>query len=245
MIRVIAGLTVRSLAGRRRVLLVGLLGLLPVLIALLVRASGRLTNIDGATAAVVDRLVLSTIVPLVALVFGTSALGSELDDGTAIYLLAKPVPRWQIVVAKVIVAAGLAVAIAAPSAFLATAIIHGLTGTGPAAAVGYAVGASVAAILYVVVFLALSLVTSRALAIGLIYVLVWEGILAGLFEGTRTFSIRQYALGIADAIAGGRRAAAGDLLAGSSAVILAVAVCALALLIAVRRLQTYEVGEAD
>ena len=100
MIRVIAGLTVRSLAGRRRVLLVGLLGLLPVLIALLVRASGRLTNIDGATAAVVDRLVISTIVPLVALVFGTSALGSELDDGTAIYLLAKPIPRWQIVVGK-------------------------------------------------------------------------------------------------------------------------------------------------
>ncbi len=245
MIRVIAGLTVRSLAGRRRVILVGLLGLLPVLVALLVRASGRVTNLDGTTAAVVDRLVISTIVPLVALVFGTSALGSELDDGTAIYLLAKPIPRWQIVVAKVIVAAGLAVAIAAPSALLATAIIHGLTGTGPAAAVGYAVGASVAAILYVVVFLALSLVTSRALAIGLIYVLVWEGILAGLFEGTRTFSIRQYALGIADAIAGGQRAAAGDLLPGSSAVILAVAVAALALLIAVRRLQTYEVGEAD
>ena len=61
MIRVIAGLTVRSLAGRRRVLLVGLLGLLPVLIALLVRASGRLTNIDGATAAVVDRLVMRCI----------------------------------------------------------------------------------------------------------------------------------------------------------------------------------------
>jgi hypothetical protein len=40
-------------------------------------------------------------------------------------------------------------------------------------------------------------------------------------------------------------AAAGDLLPGSSALILALAVGALALLIAVRRLQTYEVGEAD
>ncbi len=66
-----------------------------------------------------DRLVIRTLLPLVALVFGTAALGSELDDGTAVYLLAKPIARWRIVAAKVIVAAGLAAAVTAPAAFIA------------------------------------------------------------------------------------------------------------------------------
>jgi len=241
-IRVIAALTFRALAGRRRVLIVSLLGALPLIIALLVRASGRASNLDTVTTTIVDRLVISTIVPLVALVFGTSALGSELDDGTAIYLLAKPIARWRIVAAKVIVAAGLSVLVTAPAAFAAAAI---LGAGGLNAAIGWGVGTAVAAALYAVVFLALSLVTSRAVAIGLIYVLIWEGVLAGLFPGTRTFSIRQYALGIADAIGGGGKAALDERLAGTTAILLAVVVCLIALAIAVRRLQNYEIGEAD
>jgi ABC-2 type transport system permease protein len=244
MIRVIAALTIRALAGRRRTLLVVLLGALPILVTLLVRVSGRNSGLDGVTLAILDRLVISTLVPIVGLVFGTAALGAELDDGTAIYLLTKPIPRWRIVTAKVGVAAGLAVLATAPAAFAAAAILAG-SGQALVAAVGYAVGAAVAASLYAAVFLALSLITGRALAIGLIYVLVWEGLLSGLFEGTRTFSIRQYALGIADAIGGGHRAAGGDVLGGPAAVVLAAIVAALAVAIAVRRLQAYEVRESD
>ncbi len=244
MIRAIAGLTFRALAGRRRTLLVTLLCALPILVALLVRASGRATNLDTVTATVVDRLVISTLVPLVALVFGTSALGSELDDGTAVYLLAKPIARWRIVVAKVVVAAGLAVVVTAPAAFASAALL-GSGSTWLPHALGYAAGTAIAASLYVMVFLALSLVTSRALAIGLVYVLVWEGILAGLFAGTRTFSIRQYALGVAQSIGGPAGSNGPERLDGTTAVALATAVFAVALVIAIRRLQSFEVGEAD
>jgi ABC-2 type transport system permease protein len=97
----------------------------------------------------------------------------------------------------------------------------------------------------VAIFMALSLVTGRALAIGLVYILVWEGVLAGLFEGTRTFSIRQYALGVADAIAGGNGGASGERLTGLTAIALALVALVVALFIAIRRLQTYEIGEAD
>lgn len=243
MIGVIAGLTFRSLAGRRRVIAVSLLGALPILLALMVRLTGRSTGLDTITATVMDRLVVSTLVPLIALVFGTSALGSELDDGTAVYLLAKPIARWRIVVAKVLVAAGLAVLVTAPAAFIAALILGGSGGL--TAAFGFAVGAAVAATLYVVIFLALSLVTGRALAIGLVYILVWEGVLAGLFAGTRSLSIRQYALGVADAIAGGGRASVGTSLPGSTAVVSALIVGIVALAIAILRLRSYEVGEAD
>ena len=49
--------------------------------------------------------------PLVALVFGTAALGSELDDGTAVHILTKPIPRWVIIIPKLIVAGALSAAI--------------------------------------------------------------------------------------------------------------------------------------
>jgi ABC-2 type transport system permease protein len=244
MIATVARLTFQALAGRRRTLLVTLLGTLPILIALLVRVSGRTSNLDAIGATILDRLVISTLVPLVGLVFGTAALGSELDDGTAVYLLTKPIDRWRIVAAKVGVAAGLAIAVTAPAAFAAAAIL-GSGSSGLVGAVGYAAGAAVAAILYVAIFMALSLVTGRALAIGLVYILVWEGVLAGLFEGTRTFSIRQYALGVADAIAGGEGVASGERLAGPTAIALAAIALVIALLVAIRRLQTYEIREAD
>ena len=34
--------------------------------------------------------------PLVALIVGTAAIGSEIEDGTAVYLMVKPIPRWKI-----------------------------------------------------------------------------------------------------------------------------------------------------
>jgi ABC-2 type transport system permease protein len=51
----------------------------------------------------------------------------------------------------------------------------------------------------VAVFLTLSLFTRRALLIGLVYVLVWEGALSALLPGIANLSIRQYALGVANA----------------------------------------------
>ena len=73
-------------AGAGPLLLVLLAGL-PVLIALLVRVSGGRPDADR----VLDTLVVRTVMPLVALVLGTAALGSEIEDGTAVYLMVKPI----------------------------------------------------------------------------------------------------------------------------------------------------------
>ena len=42
--------------------------------------------------------------------------------------------------------------------------------------------------------------TSRALLLGLAYVLIWEGVLSGPARGTKFLSIRQATLGLADAL---------------------------------------------
>ncbi len=239
----IAALTARSLLGRRRSLLLVLLALLPVAAAILVRLSGR----EGAASeevatAIMDRLLVTTLLPIVGLVFGTAAIGAELEDGTAVFLLVKPIDRWRIVVAKLIVAVGLSIALVAPASFLAGAILQP-GGTSLSGAVGAAVGTAVGATVYATVFFALSLVTSRALAIGLVYVLVWEGVLASLLEGVGTLSVRQYALAISAAIATPGAADPG-LLDARVALVLSVVAIAVAAVVAVRRLSSYEIGQA-
>lgn len=238
----IASLTARSLLGRRRSLLLVLLALLPVAAAILVRVAGRDAADDEVATAIMDRLLVTTLLPIVGLVFGTAALGAELEDGTAVFLLVKPVERWRIVLGKLIVAVGLSIALVAPASFIAGAIL-GPGGTGISWGVGAAVGTAIGATVYATVFFALSLVTGRALAIGLVYVLVWEGVLAGLLEGVAALSIRQYTLAITAAISAPGATDPGLLDVRVALALSAVAV-AVAALVAVRRLSSYEIGQA-
>jgi ABC-2 type transport system permease protein len=196
---VIARITFRQLTNRRRTILLLLLGGVLVLVALVFRLAGDESRALPFTAGLLDNLGLGTLMPLVALLFGTGAIGSELDDGTAVYLLAKPVSRWTILLTKLAVAAACSIVLTCVPIFLAGLLSAG--GLGDGLVIGFTVAAAVGSVLYCALFVFLSLVTTRALVVGLGYVLVWEGILAGLFAGTRTFSVRQYSLTVAEALA--------------------------------------------
>ena len=186
--------TLRGLLGRRRTLLLVLLVGLPVFIALLVRITGGRPDADR----VLDALVVRTVMPLVALIVGTAAIGSEIEDGAAVYLLVKPIARWRIALAKILVAAGLTAALIVPAVILTGLLLGSRTDT-LTTIVGYSVACLVGGSAYATAFVTLSLFTSRALLLGLAYVLIWEGVLAGLLEGTRFLSIRQATLGLAAA----------------------------------------------
>ena len=187
--------TLRGLLGRRRTLLLILLVGLPVLIALLIRVSGGRPDADR----VLDTLVVRTVMPLVALIIGTAAIGSEIEDGTAVYLMVKPIPRWRIALAKGLVAAGLTSALVVPAVVLTALILGSRTDT-TTTVVGFSVACLVGGSAYAVAFMALSVFTSRALLLGLAYTLIWEGVLSGLLEGTKFLSIRQATLGVAAAL---------------------------------------------
>jgi ABC-2 type transport system permease protein len=233
----IADVTLRGLLGRRRAILLVLLAALPVLIALLVRLTGGRPDADR----VLDTLVVRFVMALLALIVGTSVLGSEIEDGTAVYLMVKPIARWRIVLAKAIVAVGLTALLVLPAVIL-TATLLGGRGDTTTTMVAFSVACLAGGTAYAVAFLALSVFTSRAFLIGLAYVLIWEGVLAGLLEGTKFLSIRQASLGIAAALGVD---VPGDALAPTVSVVVIGVVLAGGLALASWRLARFEVRGGD
>ena len=95
----IARITARALIGRRRFLLLLPLPLLLVGLALLPDSLGAAAAGLGASRSS-SGLGLAVVLPVIALIVGTGVLGSEIDDGTLAHILAKPLPRREIVISK-------------------------------------------------------------------------------------------------------------------------------------------------
>ena len=240
----IFALTLRQMIGRRRTLLMVLFALLPVAIAVIYRLGNEDTNQQDFTANVLlNGLIVTTLLPLSALIFGTAALGAEIEDGTSVYLLSKPVPRQHVIAAKLLAAWLVTAAIVLASTILTGAIaLEGVEEQGILLA--FVAATLLGSFVYTALFLLLSVVTSRALIGGLVYVFIWEGVVTELFSGTRIFSVRQYSLGVADLIADTSAATFEADLGGTGALVMMGIVSAVAITLAVRRLRSFEIGEA-
>ncbi|GAA3227277.1 ABC transporter permease [Streptomyces sp. XM83C] len=194
----VARLTYRALLGRRRALILGALPMLLLLIATAVRA---LTGADDQIAAdVLGGFALATMVPIIGVIAGTGAIGPEIDDGSVVYLLSKPVKRPTVIFTKLIVAIAVTMAFSAVPTLIAGLILNG---NGQQIAVAYTVAALVASIAYAAMFLLLGTVTRHAVVFGLVYALVWEALFGSLVAGARTLSVQQWSLAVAHRVAGG------------------------------------------
>lgn len=236
--------TLRQLMGRRRTIWLLLLAALPVLLALLFRAAGQ-TEIGPFTRIVFDTIAITILMPLVAILFGSGAFGAEIDDGTIVYLLAKPVPRWMVVLAKAVAVMTVSIALSGTSIALAGAIdLVPLGADGVKAAEAQVLAIVVGSVCYASLFLAVSLFTRRALVIGVGYMLVWEGALSFMLPGIANLSIRQYALGAANAIY--QLPVQESRLSSDTALILSGVLVAVSLSLAVWRLMRFELpGGSD
>jgi ABC-2 type transport system permease protein len=190
----VAWITARGLFGRRRALLLLPLPLLLVGLAVLCRSYD--VNPADWGAPVLVGLGLAVVLPVISLIVGTGVLGSEVDDGTIVHILTKPLPRRDIILAKLGVAIGVSAVTSAVPLFVA-----GTLADSARLGLGLAVAAVVGACAYSAFFLLLSLLTRRPVLLGLVYILVWEGLLGRFVSGTRVLSIEQYVITIADKIA--------------------------------------------
>jgi ABC-2 type transport system permease protein len=189
----IIGITVRALLGRRRVLM---LLPMPLVLVGLTLLGANVGEPDGDWGpAVFGNLGLSVILPLTALIVGSSVLGLEIDDGTITHLLTKPLPRSEIVLSKLAVA-WVVTTVATGVPLAVAALIAGSS----TLAVGLVLGAALGALAYTALFLALSVLTKRPVAVGLVYIMLWENVLVGFVDGAKVFSVREHATTLADTV---------------------------------------------
>ena len=240
---VVVQLTVRGLLGRRRSLLLILLPVLLLGLAVLTRWASHAQ--PGASAGLTGNFAMGTLLPLMCLLIGTGVIGPEIDDGSIVYLLAKPVPRWRILASK------LAVALAATVVFAVVPIAAGAAIAGDVhgqLTAAYGVAALLAGIAYTTIFVALSVLTRNAVIVGLLYALLWESVLGGYVPGVRDVSVRQWALAPAEHMLSAADAAGWGVQSAvsvSAGVTLLVVVTVGAAWLATARLKTLRLTSAD
>lgn len=200
-------LTTRTLLGRRRV---ALLVLLPLALLALSAGARLLAGVEPELADVMDEGLaaellggfgLATLLPLLGLIAGTGAIGREIDDGSIVYLLSKPLRRSTIVFSKLVVAVATVTAFGAVPVLVGGVILTGEVGGLPLA---YGIGSLAAAIAYSAVFLLLAVLTRNAVVVGLLYALVWESLIGQFVPGAQALSIQQWALALTEQLMGER-----------------------------------------
>lgn len=232
---VVAAITLRALLGRRRALLLLLLPIPLVVLAVALRLSG--VSPEAAATVLLQRYGLGTLVPLLALIAASGVLGSEIDDGTILFLLAKPISRPSIVNAKLAVAIGVTVLFAVAPVLVAGLV---LVGTEDGLSAGFAAGALAGCVAYCAIFVLINVISRHAVVVGLIYVLIWESLIGGFVPGVRQLSVQQWSLSIAQAISSYPGLVADVRL--PAALILLVAVTAGATAIAGQRLRSLSIA---
>ncbi|GIH08251.1 hypothetical protein Rhe02_63180 [Rhizocola hellebori] len=185
----IAWITARGLFGRSRFLL---LFPLPLILIGMAWLGSSLGHPEEFAFPVLGGIGIATLLPVTALIVGTAVLGSEIDDGTVVHILTKPIPRWKIVLSKLVVAFGVTtITVAVPM------LIAGIVTDGWRLGLGLAAASAVGALAYSALFIALSVLTRRPVLVGLLYVMIWEGLLSNAVSGTRVLSIQQYVISLA------------------------------------------------
>lgn len=192
-------LTRRSLLGRRRALLLLLLPGVLLLLAVVIRLTAG--SDETITGVLLGGFAVGTLVPLLGLIAGTGVLGPEIDDGSIVYLLSKPIGRPSIVVSKLLVAALTVTTFGAVPTLVAGLVMSGSAGN---LAVGFACGALVAGLAYCALFLLLAVIARNAVIIGLLYALIWETVVGQFVPGAQVLSIQQWALAVTREIVGKR-----------------------------------------
>ena len=142
-------------------------------------------------------LTLLATLPMMVLLLTTVNFGDEIEDRTLIYLVAKPISRWKIVLPKFAASVGIATALGLLGNVVAMAL---LTDGDLGYIAATSAGIIVATTCYGAVFTWAGLAYKHALPLGLVYVVIWELILSLAFSGARFLSFRHFALAVTNGL---------------------------------------------
>lgn len=204
--RTVMWVTFRQLFTRQRLITALVISLVPLIVAISHKATHGAYDMETGRFLVgmYKEFVIGTLLPLVAVVFGSSAFGTEMTEGTIVYTLVKPEPRWRVVLSKFVVAALATIIVMIPAVFLPWTLVDRTEFplSVPMVIMG---GAAIGALLYSALFVAMSMQSRRALVMGLIYIIVVEFTLSRQAAGVKSFSVRELVLTATSKIGEGNR----------------------------------------
>lgn len=190
------GLTFRQhLHGKRWIVMTGLF-MLPVGLAILIRAVAPDVPLRMLEFILAYMFVPQALLPLVALVYASGIIQDEQEEQTLTYLLIRPIPKWAIYAVKLLATLTTTIALTAIFVTLTYTAIY-LGGDTSFAAVWLrclkTIGIhSLGVAAYCCLFGLMSLMTKRTLIVGILYSALVEGLLANLPFGIRLITVIYY-----------------------------------------------------
>lgn len=189
-------LTLRQHTHGRRVYVLAVLYLLPCALAVLLRSLPHPAPAEALEFALIFGLLPHALAPLTALLYAAGVVTDEVEEQTLTYLLLRSVPKWKLYVTKLLATLVVTVVLVAVAVLaLYTAIYIGTPGFWtdimPRAWKAVAV-MGMAQVGYCALFGFLGLFTRRSLMAGVGYIIVIEGILAGIEFAGRALTVVYY-----------------------------------------------------
>ena len=179
--------SLRLVLPRRRILLFGVLALLPV--GTFLGFSGGRSGIrlleNFLEIGIFQHFIIA--IPVTTLILSAAVLGDERRDETLSFLVVRPIGRGTIAGAKLASAVLAALSFNAVGA-LAMATAYGLRADDWRYVLPMLVGSIIASVIYAAIFVPLGYFSERSTLIGLAYVFVWELAIVGNLGALATTS---------------------------------------------------------
>lgn len=163
----------RQLLGRRRIIGLTLLSLIAPFIFFMASRATTATRTTEEFLGILVSFQLGIVMAVITIVIASSALGEELRLQTMSFLVVRPLPRWALVVGKLVTAWLVSFAVTLVGA-LTMAILHATRDGDWSLTVPTIVTVAIGTLGYSALFLPLGYLVKRATIVGMIYVFLWE-----------------------------------------------------------------------
>lgn len=185
-------LLVRQLLTKGRIAaLLGVGGIVSLVVALVSRTVRDDEPAETALRLGVElmaNLGFTIVVPIVALVFASAAFGDLREDETLVYLWLRPMDRWPIVVGAWLAS----VTVSLPLTLVPLTVAAFIANVGSELVLATILACVMGNLAYSAVFMLAGLLLKNSVVWGIGYILIWEGLVAGLGSVGERLAIRGY-----------------------------------------------------
>ena len=190
------GIVLSQLVTRGRMAALLLVGAAATAITIAVGSSDSSSDPLETGVELISGLHFTLLVPIIALVFASAALGDMREDGTLVYLWLRPMDRWPIVVGAWLASITLSLPLT-----IVPLVVSSIAVDGGGELLGATVLAGVVGVVaYSALFVLLGLLLKNSIVWGLGYIMIWEGLIAAFGSFAAKLAIRGYTRSILTSI---------------------------------------------